>query len=147
VACPEPRPGLVVRYAYLWRDEAARGREEGSKDRPCVVVLAVERRAGETTVIVAPVTHTPPREGSGAVEIPTATKRRLGLDERRSWVVTDDLNEFVWPGPDLRPVPGRRPATFAYGLLPAALYEAVRKRVLEHARARAVRPVRRDEAG
>jgi hypothetical protein len=147
VALPEPRPGLVIRYAYLWRDEAARGRDEGSKDRPCVVVLAVERRAGETVVIVAPITHAPPRKGSVAVEIPAATKRRLGLDEQRSWIMTNDLNEFVWPGHDLRPVPRTRPVTFAYGLLPGDLYEAVRKRVLEHARARTLHRSRRDEIG
>jgi len=110
--------------------------------RPCVVVLAVERRGGETVVIVAP-----PRQDRGAVKIPAATKRRPGPDERRSRVVTDDLNELVRPGPDLRPVPGRRPAALAHGLLPAALHEAVRRRVREHARARAGRPVRRDEAG
>jgi hypothetical protein len=115
--------------------------------RPCVVVLAVERRGGETVVIVAPVTRAPPRQDRGAVEIPAATKRRPGLDERRSRVVTDDLNELVRPGPDLRPVPGRRPAALAHGLLPAALHEAVRRRVLEHARSRAGRPVRRDETG
>lgn len=147
MALPEPRPGLVVRYAYLWRDEAARNREEASKDRPCVIVLAVERRVGETVVIVAPITHAPPHEGSGAVEVPAGTKRRLGLDEQRSWVVTNDLNEFVWPGPDLRPVPRSHPVTFAYGLLPASLYEAVRRRVLEHARARTVQPTRREGIG
>ena len=144
---PEPRPGLVIRYGYLWRDEANRGREEASKDRPCVVVLAVQRRGGAIVVTVAPVTHTPPPEGGGAVEIPAGTKRRLGLDEHRSWVVTRDLNEFVRPGPDLRPVPRRRPTTFAYGLLPSDLYNAVRGRVLEHVRAGTVQFVRRDDSG
>jgi hypothetical protein len=90
-------------------------------------VLAVERRRGETVVIVAPITHTLPREGSGAVEIPAATKRRLGLDERRSWVVTDDLNESVWLGPDLRLVPRSHPVTFAYGLLPARISRMKRR--------------------
>ncbi len=101
---PEPRPGLVVRYAYLWRSEAARGREDGSKDRPCVVVLAVHAQGRELVVTVAPITHSPPAAAARAVELPAATKRRLGLDGARSWIVTDDLNRFVWPGPDLRPV-------------------------------------------
>lgn len=39
---PEPKPGRVIGYAYLWRDQAAKGREEGIKDRPCVIVLAVQ---------------------------------------------------------------------------------------------------------
>ena len=141
---PEPRPGLIVRYAYLWRDEAARGREEGSKDRPCVVVLAVRARGDELVVTVTPITHSPPPAAARPVELPAPTKRRLGLDDARSWIVTDDLNRFVWPGPDLRPIPGR-PATFAYGLLPAALYEQVRLAVLAHAREGRARITRRTE--
>jgi hypothetical protein len=142
---PLPQPGLVIRYAYLWRDEASRGRSEGSKDRPCVVVVSVRHRGGDIVVTVAPVTHSPPSPSSGAVEIPAATKRRLGLDELPSWIVTQDLNELVWPRPDLRPIPGRPPGTFAYGLLPAGLYHAVRQRILEHIRAHAVQRVGRDE--
>lgn len=45
---PEPEPGLVIRYAYLWRREQETGREKGTKDRPCAVVLAlmdIEERA------------------------------------------------------------------------------------------------------
>ena len=38
---PEPFPGLVVRYSYLWEREASQGREEGVKDRPCAVVLVL----------------------------------------------------------------------------------------------------------
>lgn len=82
---------------------------------------------------MAPITHRPPAPASRAVELPAATKRRLGLDDARSWIVTNDLNRFVWPGPDLRPIPGR-PAAFAYGLIPAALYEQVLPAVLDHAR-------------
>lgn len=141
---PEPIPGLVVRYAYLWRHEAARGRDEGSKARPCVVVLAVRAHGDDLIVTVAPITHRPPAAASRAVELPTASKRRLGLDAARSWIVTDDLNRFVWPGPDLRPIPGR-PATFAYGLIPAALYEQVRLAVLDHAREGRARRTKRTE--
>jgi hypothetical protein len=39
VAFPSPRPGLVIRYAYLWQAKYRRGPEEGAKDRPCAVVL------------------------------------------------------------------------------------------------------------
>ena len=39
---PAPEPGLIIRYAYLWRSEAFQGEEEGRKDRPCAVVLARE---------------------------------------------------------------------------------------------------------
>ncbi len=39
-------------------------------------------------------------------EIPLATKRRLDLDKEASWVITTEVNRFVWPGPDIRKVPG-----------------------------------------
>ena len=53
---PDPTPGVVVRYAYLWQSEALRDREEGSKYRPTVVVLASESNDGAgKTVLVAPV--------------------------------------------------------------------------------------------
>jgi len=67
--------------------EARGGQEEGRKDRPCVIALAVERRRdGETLVTVAPVTHRPPDDAAAAVEIPRAVKIHLGLDDERSWV-------------------------------------------------------------
>jgi len=43
---------------------------------------------------------------------------RLGLDEARSWILTSEVNRFVWPGPDLRPVPG---GGRSYGPLPARM--------------------------
>jgi hypothetical protein len=134
VALPKPVPGLVIRYAYLWRDEARRGQDEGRKDRPCVIVLSVETIEGRTVVTVAPVTHAAPERADAAVEIPAATKRRLGLDNERSWIVASDLNRFVWPGVDLRPLaPGSE--RYAYGLLPTNLYRQVRDRVVALARA------------
>lgn len=35
--------------------------------------------------------------------LPKRLKRYLGLDDDPSWVYTDEINAFVWPGPDLRP--------------------------------------------
>ena len=125
---PDPEPGLVISYAYLWRREAEQGRAEGSKYRPAVVVLAVQvGEDGGKTVMVAPVTRSPPEDPRLAVEIPIATKRRLGLDADPSWIVVSELNRFEWPGPDLRPVaPGR----WAYGTLPAGLFRSARDRLL-----------------
>jgi len=134
----------VIGYAYLWRDEAKRGQTEGRKERPAVIVLSVTRQDERTVVTVAPITHSPPARAELAVEIPPATKRRLGLDDERSWIVTDDLNQFVWPGVDLRPV-NRGAQTFAFGLLPAALYEEVRRRILAVARAGQASLTRRSE--
>jgi hypothetical protein len=34
------------------------------------------------------------------------------------------MNRFVWPGPDLRPIPGSR-QTFVYGMLPPRLFARI----------------------
>jgi hypothetical protein len=134
VALPDPAPGLVIGYAYLWRDEAARGLEEGRKDRPCVIVLSVQTVEGRTVVTVAPITHTPPDRADQAIEILAETKARLGLDGQRSWIIASDLNRFIWPGVDLRPIQ-RGAQRYDYGLLPANLYRELRDKVLAIARA------------
>jgi hypothetical protein len=75
VTLPGPEPGLVISYSYVWDHEGQVGREEGRKDRPCVIALAVERRPdGETVVTVLPVRHRPPADAASAVEIPAAVK-------------------------------------------------------------------------
>jgi hypothetical protein len=120
----------VIRYAFLWSDEARRGQEEGTKDRPCAVLLTTKTETGDTIAMVLPVTHTPPKDLSTAVELPLATKRRLGLDDERSWIIVTEANRFIWPGPDLRPSRPGDPASAAYGLLPNGLYEQVREKWL-----------------
>lgn len=122
---PEPKVGYVISYAYVWRHEYQAGQREGSKDRPAVIVLATGTDAsGQTLVTVAPVTHRPPADPAGAVEIWPKTKERLGLDGERSWIIIDDLNIFTWPGYDLRRVPGKSD-TCLYGPLPANLMRQV----------------------
>lgn len=127
---------MVIRYAYLWRSEHARGLEEGAKDRPCAVLFAVTDDAGDRKVIVLPVTHTPPRDSALAVEIPAATKRRLGLDDARSWIVIAEANRFTWPGPDLRPMKSGDPFSVVYGELPANLFRKIRDHWLAYSAAR-----------
>lgn len=51
--------------------------------------------AGEQWVTVLPVTHAPPSVPELAVEIPAATKRRLRLDNERSWVVLSEANRLL----------------------------------------------------
>ncbi len=144
MAFPKPQPGLVIRYSFLWRAQAARGQDEGEKDRPCAVVLTTANDEGDTVVIVLPITHTPPRQPDLAVEIPASTKKRLGLDGERSWIVVTDANRFIWPGPDLRPrVPGDA-SSVAYGLLPAKLFIEVRDRLAAAIAARRAGAVTRD---
>jgi hypothetical protein len=57
---------------------------------------------GTAMVRVVPVTHSTPDDPNAAFELPRAVKRHLGLDAARSWVVLDEVNEFTWPGFDLR---------------------------------------------
>jgi hypothetical protein len=130
VSWPVPRPGLVLRYSYLWRREFAAGREEGVKDRPCAIILAIDAADGDKTVFVLPITHAPSTDPADAVELPQATKARLGLDSERSWIVVSETNSFIWPGPDLRPLPGRGPETVAFGMLPPTLFALVRDRFI-----------------
>jgi hypothetical protein len=140
---PKPIPGLVVRYSYLWADEHDRGREEGRKDRPCAIVLTALAVDNEVSVVVLPVTHTPPALSDLAIEIPFATKQRLGLDHERSWVVVSEANRFSWPGPDLRPAPGSAMTTVAYGELPADLFRKIRDAFLREYQQRRARLVQR----
>ena len=140
---PTPVPGLVIRYSFLWSHEAKIGLEDGGKDRPCAVLLTTITKDGQQIVTVLPVTHTPPADERLAVEIPTRTKVRLGLDDARSWIILSEANRFQWPGPDIRPVPGDEEGSVAYGLLPASLYEIVRRKWLEAFDARRVGQVNR----
>lgn len=83
---------------------------------------------------VLPITHTPPRDPGEAVEIPAATKQRLGLDDQRSWIMLTESNRFVWPGPDVRPVDSD---SGYFGPLSPALFVEVKQRFVTLARGQA----------
>ena len=126
MAIPTPEPGLVISYAYLWDREARDGQEEGRKDRPCVIVIALavqSQQDGAAWVTVLPVTHSPPQDATSAVELPSAVKRHLGLDAARSWVVVSEGDQFVWPGYDLRKARGGE--RYEYGYLPPRFFQSV----------------------
>ena len=142
---PEPVPGLVIRYSYLWRREQLEGREDGQKDRPCAIVAAIRTESREKRVLVLPITHSDPPANTIAIEIPGVVKARLGLDELRSWIVISEYNEFVWPGPDLRRAPGADDSSVAYGLLPPGLFAVVRRALLAVIAAGSIRSVSRSE--
>lgn len=136
---PIPEPGLVISYSFLWSDEAAEGHAEGRKNRPCAIVLTVAPDPASQDaprVYVVPITHRRPDDPGAALELPQRVKRHLGLDDQPSWVVLDELNTFVWPGFDLRPVPGK-PGQFAYGFLPPRLFAQLLEKM------RALRETRR----
>ena len=145
MAFPKPVPAQVIRYCYLWKSEQERGQEEGNKDRPCAVVLTAQAKEGGFVVTVLPITHTPPYDPAEAVEIPAATKDRLGLDGARSWVVLTEANRFTWPGPDLRMARRDDPSSVVYGLLPEHVFETIRKRFIGYLKARQAELVKRTE--
>ena len=124
-----PFPGLVVRCAFLWSDEARQGRSEARKGRPCVVVVAV-RPEGDARfrVRVLPTIHTA-QHPERAVAPPPKVKRHLGLDADASWIVLDEANEFVWPGVDLRPITRSKPGVWSYGALPQEIFAELRDRL------------------
>jgi hypothetical protein len=96
-----------------------------------VIVLAIENEShGATMVRVAPVTHSPPDNLAASVELPAAVKRHLGLDDAPSWIILDEVNEFAWPGFDLRPIPGSRDR-FAYGFVPPRLFDQMMAKLRE----------------
>jgi hypothetical protein len=140
-----PAPGEVIRYSYLWHDEHETGQEEGLKDRPCAVVVGLLTQSGDTQLIVLAITHSHPAKGANAVEIPADTKRRLGLDDARSWIILDEANRFTWPGPDIRPFDTPKGRSISYGFLPPGLFKSVRDRFLALDAAAQTRPVSRTE--
>lgn len=73
--------GCIIRHVYLWWSEARKSREEGSKDRPCVIVHLRVNEHQELETWICPVTHAPPELPERAMEIPAATKKHLRLDD------------------------------------------------------------------
>lgn len=145
MSIPTPRPGLVIRYSFLWSSERDRGAVEGSKDRPYAIVIAMPTPGGdrgEVRAIVAPVTHSPPVDPDTSLEIPANVCRRLGLDGARHWIRFDELNRFTWPGYDLRPRPD---GSYEYGMLPRGLFEELRQGIIGAQRARRGAIVGRDD--
>lgn len=130
MAFPVPEPGLVISYAYLWRHEHEAGLEEGRKTRPCVIVLAVETKNDTTLVTVAPITRSTPSGNIVGIVLPPRIKQHLALDHERSWVIISEVNQFVWPGYDVRPTPGSK-HNFAHGFLPPNLFEKIKSTLLE----------------
>lgn len=132
MALPKPEIGLVIRFNYLWRCERDQGRDNARYPRPCAITLSHRRAAdGLMIVMVAPITHSAPTADRSALEIPPRVKEHLGLDDARSWVVAEEVNEFAWPGFDLEP---NQDGEIAYGILPPRLYNKVRDMVIESAR-------------
>lgn len=129
MALPEPRPGLVIRYDYLWTREAAVGKQQ-SKERPACLVAASDSAVAPRFVVILPITHSAPTGDTVGVEIPPRVGRVLGLDEARSWVVVSEHNVDEWPNAGLAPIPGQS-GIFSYGFIPPGLFAQIKARFLE----------------
>lgn len=145
MALPLPHPGLVIRYSYLWASENGEGRDSGIKDRPCVVVLDRQVRDGVSIVTVVAVSHSPPFNPAEAIELPPAVKAHLKLDDQQSWIVLAEVNSFIWPGPDLSPIPHSSPPRFDYGVLPPRYFSKVRDQLVSLIKARRVQILSRTQ--
>ena len=121
---PEPRPGMVVRYDYLWAREAAIGRDQG-KERPACLVAATDPDVRPRFVVLLPITHSPPTGDTVGVEIPARVRAALNLDDLPCWVIVSEHNVDEWPNGGLAPLPGRS-GVFSYGFIPPGLFAAVK---------------------
>ena len=142
----EPRPGLVIRYDFLWKEEDLAGLRDGRKDRPCAIILATKPKDdGLRDVILCPITHSPPKEGESAVEIPYKMARHLKLDDERCWIKTHQVNTVEW-GADYLPygvVPARK-GQWVFGQLHHAIGRKAFEQVRENSRKRILENVRRE---
>ncbi len=110
-----------------------------------VLALSIREADRLTRVLVLAVTHTPPFRVTDAVAIPSEVKRSLALDDAPSWIVTKEANAFLWPGPDVRPIPGRTPATVVYGRVPDSPLRDVAQSYLANRDSQKARLVSRTE--
>lgn len=141
MAIPEPKPGLVIRYDYLWSHEAAAGRDQG-KERPACLVAASDSTVRPRFVVILPITHTPPGDDTVGIEIPARVRQALELDDAPSWVIVSEYNVDEWPNGGLAPLPGR-PGLFSYGFIPPRLFAQVKEKFLELSEQRRSSGVRR----
>lgn len=142
-----PPVGHVIAYEYLWRSKVGQ-REDGEKTYPVAVVLARHDVGPTPVAYVLGISHTPPREGRRALEVPLKLKRHLGLDDKPSWIYTDEINVFAWPGPDVRPAehlsqsPVAR-GTCVIGALPGDWFKQVTSDLAESHRMGLAKTIRR----
>ena len=140
---PDPVVGLVVKYDYLWARQAREGQVEGDKERPCAVVIALPGNEKGMQALVAPITHSPPRSPFSAIEIPEKVRKRLGLDDRKSWIVLTETNRVQWRDEGIRPASKNQ---WAYGSLPPRMIKQMLGNIRTLAKARRLQTVDREKA-
>ncbi|WHA42118.1 hypothetical protein [Agrobacterium larrymoorei] len=126
---PEPVPGLVIRFDYLWHADSQKGLSSSEKERPCAIVLYAKK---SNKTLVVPISHSYPEMGEEdySLEIPADICALIGLDEERNWVRVSEVNEFEWPSSDIRPRPDD-PSRSDYGMIPEAFFLQIRRRLAD----------------
>ena len=137
---PEPRPGLVFRYGYVWIDDYLRGHIDPAKDRPaCILARIVDDAAtleavkglkpATGDVLVLPITTRLPRTPDLSIEMNPDDKRACG------WMYASVLGHRFRiqsgrrPNADLSLVPGTD--RFDYGVAPPGLMRRIARGFLE----------------
>lgn len=113
---PEPRPGLVIRYDYLWTREAAAGRIQG-KERPACLVAATDSSISPRFIVILPITHTRPNKDTVGIEIPAKVRAALGLDDAKSRVIVSEHNVDEWSNAGSRRFPAGHRGMTAFGII------------------------------
>ena len=124
MALPIPRPGLVVGYDFLFREQADAGMDNPGKPHPAAIILVV-RKDVQTRVSLVAISHTPPRpeEQRFRLRLTRAECRAMGLDSGDQWINLRDINAFDWPGYDLvRSAPG---GSYVYGTMSKATFARI----------------------
>lgn len=142
-----PKVGLVVRYDFLWKDEALSGQEHGRKDRPCAIILTTsENKDGSREVILCPITHTPPPKDQPAVAVPPKVAAHLGFDGEPCWIKTHEVNTLIWErGRIPFGISEARKGDWSFGMLPQQLTKRAFDQVRFYAQRRVLRNVNRDK--
>ncbi len=124
MARPDPQGGLVIRYDYLWLWEKEKGREQGSKDRPCAIVVVVPPKGTKPLrAVICGITRDQPERPDEGTLIPPKVKAHLGLDATvPSWAITSEANLVEWNDPGIIPTES---GDWSYGFLPPALADTI----------------------
>ena len=134
---PVPEIGRVVHYGFIWAGSDRGAPPDAAKSRPCLIADVEEvsepdaggRRVRRVTYL--PISHTPPRKGEEAIEVPPRVAQHLGLTREKSYIYVSYAVEDDWPF-DLEPKPGS--AECDHGLVPPRLFEAIAERFASHLR-------------
>jgi hypothetical protein len=143
----EPPIGNLIAYEYLWLSQKD-AREDGAKVYPVALLFAKKFVGPVTLAYAVGMSHKPPEPAERAIEVPKKLKRHLGLDEDPSWIYTDQLNEFAWSGPDIRPaewistLPSARD-TCVIGALPNSWFGLIKRDVIENLKLKRAQIIRR----